>query len=143
MPYTILSAQPSLESLTTYVEFFLPFCRSIMGNNPTVCCSTEKPSPVPHIDIYIISPKSCQHEGAIYEQLYAHTLDLRAAGPEDQSNLIEPMERMCNIASRTSEYSSSCNLSPKFSRMKFIYRSTVSIQVSRLFSSGTHLLYVV
>src|SRR3990167_2408964 len=58
IPKTSASAQPSLLSGTIKVSNFSPVCLTTVGKNSTFFLSTENPTPVPHIRIYKISPKS-------------------------------------------------------------------------------------
>src|SRR3989338_6189856 len=115
MPKARASPHPSLLSQIKYTGFFLPVCLFIIGRHSTVCLSTENPTPVPHIDIYIISAKSCQLAGAIKEQLYTQTLLALAGAPALQSKRIDPIAFISSMYSRISEYSARVSFLPRFS----------------------------
>src|SRR3989338_4589997 len=103
-----------------------------MGSCCMVWLSTENPTPAPHIERYITSAKSSNFDGAIYEQLSPATFVFLAAGPAAHISRMDGITLCSNMASLTSLYSQSLNFLPRFSFIKSIYLSTVSIHVSQI-----------
>ena len=75
-------AQPGLLSPTLITVSDSWKSSLMIGSLSTFSRSTENPTPVPHINIYIHSSKALGLSTGIYEQLYPATWHLSKAGPD-------------------------------------------------------------
>ena len=95
-------AHPGLLSPTLITVSVLCMSSLTTGNLSMQCRSTEKPTPVPHIKMYIVSSNALGLSTGTYEQLYAPTWQRSSAGPDVIKALMLGMMSWFNTASSSS-----------------------------------------
>ena len=108
-------AHPSLESATEMTSSVCSNSLSgMVGSLSTYCLSTEKPTPVPFINMYSTSSKERGLSIGMYEQLYPAMFSLRNASPAVIKALIDGMTDVVSIASSILSHVLFSNFTPMF-----------------------------